>query len=196
MSLPSKQILAALFAQVMMRRYETQDFSEGNREDYVRVAMEGDPVVYLEAAWDWFRHGVKNFRPSPGELRAMTNGWAVEDKPFVTLHRAIELAAGGSTDPGLHALIARFGPAKFAAAGESLMPSHITAWKEANLEHRVFLVAKGRMLERNAPPWNPSEGKGLALEGVRDALSLPAAKAEHITHTLAEGLANTKRISS
>ena len=184
MNLPSKPVLAALFAQVMKRRYETQDFSEGNREDYVRVAMEGDPVVFLEAAWDWFRKGAKNFRPSPGELNEIAKGWVSEDKPYVQLHRAIELAAGGSTDEGLHALIGRFGQNRFAAAAENMMPSHSLAWIEANREHRAFVYAKTRMLERGSYPWNPAEGKGLAIEGAKDALCLPSFRTDTRQSTL------------
>ncbi len=194
MSLPTKPALAALFSRVMELRYPHQPYTDAMGEDYTRVAMDGDPVVLLEAAWDWFRLGTKNYRPSPGELREIAKGWVPDDKPYVSLHRALELAAGGSTDPGLHALIARLGQNKFASAGENLMPSHITAWIEANREHRIFVFAKTRMMDRNAAPWNPAEVKGLAIAGARDALSLPASKKESTYVSLAEGLADQKRI--
>lgn len=194
MSLPTKPALSALFSRVMELRYAHQPYTEAMGEDYTRVAMDGDPVVLLEAAWDWFRLGTKNYRPSPGELREISRGWVGDDKPYVTLHRAVELAAGGSSDPGLNALIARFGQARFAAAAENMKPSHFDAWKEVNREHRIFVFAKTRMLERNSAPWNPSEAKGLALGGMKEALALPASKIEVHTDRLSAGLADGMRL--
>lgn len=191
MTSPTKPALAALFSRVMELRYPHQPYTEAMGEDYVRVAMDGDPVVLLEAAWDWFRLGTKNYRPSPGELREISEAWVSERHPYIPLEDALK----ADVSPGLQALINRFGKDKWAKAGQQVLPSHESAWAEANREHRVFIHAKTRMLDRGSAPFNPSEAKGLHLGGMREALCVPAAKVEHAASALAEGVAQQKRIS-
>ncbi len=194
MNLPSRQVLAALFATVMESRYGAQEFTPATREDYVRAAMDTDPVVLLEAAWQYWTQGTQGFRPSPGQLREIARAWVPSSTPYISLHEALSVDSK-AISPGLLALINRFGPTKFDQARTQALPSHERAWDEANKEHRIFMHAKTRMLERSSAPWNKSEAKGLALDGVRDSLSLPAVKEEFGHTALAEGLANQKRIS-
>lgn len=188
-----KQALAGLFAQALKRRYPSQEQGEAQREDYIRAAMEGDPVVYLEAAWDWWRNSPEGrFLPSPGQLiRWAKDTWDFEREPYCSLERALE-----GDIPGVEALIARFGEDMTKEAREAIKPSHLRAWRVANLEHRLYICAKRRMERRGAPAWNPSEVKGLNLPAygeVAAALGTPAQRSE--TLRLGDGLADRKRLT-
>ena len=194
MSLPSREVLAALFATVMESRYGAQEFTPAIREDYVRAAMDTDPVVLLEASWEYWTQGTQGYRPSPGQLREIAKGWVPGSTPYIRIQDAVAVELGRVSE-GLQALINRFGPAKWGKAMQQILPSHETAWDEANREHRIFIHAKTRMLERNSAPWNKSEAQGMHLGGMREALAIPAAKIEHATSALAEGLAASKRLS-
>jgi hypothetical protein len=174
----------------MESRYGAQQFTPAVREDYVRAAMDTDPVVLLEASWEYWTTGSQGFRPSPGQLREIAQGWVPEQHPYILLRDAVE----AEVSPGLQALINRFGASKFAKAKQQRLPSHEAAWAAANREHRVFIFAKERMMERDAAPWNKSEAKGLHLDGAREALGLPAVKTEHASLALAEGLVNQTRL--
>lgn len=185
MSLPERPVLAALFATVMESRYGAQEFTPAIREDYVRAAMDTDPVVLLEASWEYWTQGTKGFRPSPGELRAISEAWVSERHPYIPLHEAVK----AEVSPGLQALINRFGPVKFAKAKQQFLPSHELAWATANREHRIYVFAKERMNDRDSAPFNKSEAQGLHLGGVREALSLPSKKTENPVSALAEGVA-------
>jgi hypothetical protein len=195
MNLPSRESLAALFATVMESRYGAQEFTTATREDYVRAAMDTDPVVLLEAAWEYWTKGTHGFRPSPGQLRELASKWVPPCAPYISLRDAVAVDSK-SISPGLQALINRFGPVKFGQARGQVLPSHERAWAEVNGEHRTFCFAKARMIERDNAPWNKSETKGLHLGGVRDALSIPERKTETSQAVIATGLAQEMCLTS
>jgi hypothetical protein len=189
-----KQALAGLFAQALKRRYPSQEQGEAQREDYIRAAMEGDPVVYLEAAWDWWRNSPEGrFLPSPGQLiRWAKDTWDFEREPYCSLERALE-----GDIPGVEVLIARMGADLAKEAKEAIKPSHERAWLRANLDHRLYICAKSRMQLRGTPPYNPSETKGLNLPEwrlVAVALGTPAARQEGLLLGEAQDLAQQKRL--
>jgi hypothetical protein len=86
-----KPALAALVAQVLDRRYPKQPFEGSEKEDWLRSAMEGDPIVLLEAAWEWReQHREGGFRPriprptptdhKPALVKSATAGCATEPR--------------------------------------------------------------------------------------------------------------------
>lgn len=189
-----KPQLAALFAKVMTTRYQGQVQGQVQKEDFIRAAMEGDPVVYLEAAWSWWRdHEQGRFMPSPGQLRRLAQEtWKYERTNYCTLRQALDKPPGG-----VEAIVARMGRDLFDDARKTIKPSHEEAWHQANLEHRLYIEAKRRMERRGAPPFNPSEAKGLSLPAwsqVAAALGTPAVRTDTGALLEASDLANAKRI--
>lgn len=198
MSDKQRQALAGLLAQVVERRYPGQPFGEAQREDWIRAALEGDPVVLLEAAWEWWTDHVEGrFQPSPGRLKLLAKGWPVETRPYVHLSNALDVVASGKTSDGLAALIARMGQGLFDEAKSGILPSHERAWIDANLDHRRYVWAKERMERRGTPPYNPSEAKGLGLPEwprVAQALAQPSTHAGRVALGVAHDLATRKLI--
>lgn len=195
-----KPALAALVAQVLDRRYPQQPFEGSQKEDWLRSAMEGDPIVLLEAAWEWReQHREGGFRPYPGQLRReICDAWCRDRTPFLPLERAIARVTTNDPLDGLDLLIARMGKQYFDEAVKGpITVTHRTLWEQACWEHRIYAYAKKRMEYRGTAPWNPSEAKGLGLPNgasVRAALGTPATREESPRFRLMENLAQTKRL--
>lgn len=200
MNLTDKQALAALIVQVFARRYPKQPMAEGEREDWIRAAMEGDPVVYLEAAWEWYAaHAEGKFRPYPGQLRReVSDKWVPDQRPYLSLAAAIRAFEENSGLKGLAILIERMGRWSWDEAGKGpITPSLEREWERANHDHRVWAFARDRMLRRGTAPWNPSEAKGIGLPSgahFRDALCLPAKRVDVPRLGVVDALAESKRI--
>ena len=157
-----RESLAQLVTHVMKARYKSQAFEDDDKEAWIRAALEGDPIVLLEAAWSYWTTGDKGFRPSPGMLRNVAHSWRIERHPYVTLKVALSVE---SPMGGLVALIQRFGPERFEGARKRIrqMPSDEARWLHVNIEHRLFIYAKKLMTERQAPAWNPNEMGSLTV---------------------------------
>jgi hypothetical protein len=195
-----KPALAALVAQVLDRRYPKQPFEGSEKEDWLRSAMEGDPIVLLEAAWEWReQHREGGFRPYPGQLRReICDGWVRDRTPYLSLDRAITRVKTNEPIEGLDLLIARMGKAYFDEALQGpVTVTHRQLWEQACYEHRVYAFAKKRMEYRGTPPWNPGESKGLGLPNgasFRAALGTPATREESPMLSLGSTLAQSKRL--
>ncbi len=196
MTAHQRNALAALLAQVVEKRYPGQPFSEIQREDWIRAALEGDPVVYLEAAWEWWTdHAEGRFQPSPGRLKLVAKAWPIDSRPYVHLSNALDADAAGKVSPGLEALIGRMGRGLFDEARAGILPSHERAWLDANLAHRRYVWAKERMERRGTPSFNPSEAKGLGLPEwgrLAEALAQPSTHAGRVELGVAHDLAARK----
>jgi len=201
MNSDDKKALAALAVQVIGRRYPRQPMEAGEKEDWLRSAIEGDPVVLLEAAWEWWgQHAEGKFRPSPGQLlREVADKWCPDRKPYLPLRVAVKRFRDGEVTDGLRILIKRMGEGVFREAVDgAITPSLERAWEQANHQHRVWAFAKDRMVRRDTPSWNPSEAKGIGLSSgghLRDALCVPAARGDVPRLGAGEDLAGRKRIT-
>jgi len=195
-----KPALAALVVQVLTRRYPKQPMGEGEREDWLRAAMEGDPLVYLEAAWEWYaEHAEGKFRPYPGQLRReVSDKWAPDQRPYLSLAAAVRASGEEPQAEGLAILIGRMGSWSWDGAVEGpITPSLEREWLRANHEHRVWAFARDRMMRRGTPPWNPTESKGIAIPSgahFHEALCQPARRGDVPRLGIGEALAGAKRL--
>jgi len=191
----SDPTLAGLLATVIESRYPNQPFQAGEREEWLRAALESDPIVLLEAAWEWWTEGTKGYRPTPGALKDLAREWPVDPMPYVPIRAALD----AEESPGLTALIERFGRKAFGEVDRTrVLPSEEQKWSKVNMDHRRYVLAKKRMEERSAEPWNPAEiGKLPLSRGLMLALTSPAVADEGRRDSFnarLSGLADSKRL--
>jgi hypothetical protein len=189
--------LTALLVEILRRRYPSQPLHPGEREGWIQVAAEYDPLVLLEAAWEWWSKGTQGFRPSPGHLREIARAWIPDARPYVSLELAMRDWGRGLRPAGFVALVGRFGVERFEAL-DSVTEVARSRWADVNLAHRQFVHAKELMKMRKAPAWTKAEMGPIALnQGAMKALVEPV-KSNDLAGTAfldkLAGLANTKRL--
>lgn len=179
--------LAILAVEAISRRWSkppNSPMDEHEREMWGRAVMDGDALVYLEAAYDYWQTSETPWRPSPMQMRKHAAGWIPNSGPSVSLPAAVRYIndkLGFDDSPGLLAVVKRFGSERF----EKLRgvddlrprPSDEKSWREAWRDHIVHVEARRRMTLRGTLPWSESEAKGFNVTApIVAALVQPAAR--------------------